>query len=410
MIKVLAYLEPVTFRNNPRFLEPHLSWIDLITRALRLGEGDQLVMMGSAALLRSAAQRLSTSEYTPISIEVDAVELLKKFQGDRWSYAQDLYAAPTSDAKQTALEDLTKSVLAEYKPDLVICTSENRYVRRSVDLICREACCVFIEKIPLPAWARTERLYFDPLGHQSNGLLATKATTIRAIQPEQNEAIAVKAFLDELDYRRWKDRTAVHEAAPNLKSTDGTESILIALQPDDWLSWEGALSTRERPLDLIERCCRQFKDFKIFVGLHPDDKHLSQSTIKELSLGYKHLTVLPDALGKGQGEALTAVADHVYTVSSAVGFTALLNRCSLISDANSYLKAFSASAADFTSGIRRRLGPMERVSLATFLHCRYGNRLDSMDGVEAFRAHCRRLPLGQSSNNLMLHTYTGVPE
>jgi len=324
MRKILFYLEPTIFRNNPLFLLPHFNWLSEIGINLSLGEGDEMLVMSSPSLCREAIdifeRKFSGAVFQTNPLHIDKV--IRAFQGNRKSYAQDLYQSVWSKRNNHYLSESIDSVFANFDPDLVIATSENRYLSFADRQNPRRVGTFFIEKAPLPSWARENRLYLDCQGHQSNSMLACDWQRIINGVYDEDEAIKARAFFQKLDEeiiqsRRLQiQRTLIDALDPS------RETILIALQPDEWLSWEGALAGALKPLDVLGQCCSNFPDFNIVPTFHKDITGLPSTVLSELKFTYPNLVDLPTEVLTNCTEALLPVVEHVYTVSSATGLSA----------------------------------------------------------------------------------------
>jgi hypothetical protein len=393
MTRVLAYLEPAVFRQHPLFLLPHVQWIRMLAAQLGLGAGDGLLLLSSAALCRAAqpilAAALPASDLRCSALPLPA--LLAAFDGSVPAYARDLYAPPQAPVRNQALASALQQALDQFQPDLVLATAENRYLAALARRGVAPGGVFFIEKAPLPAWYVPARLYFDNRGHQSNGTLAGCWPAILQANYEPQEIAAAQLLLLQMAARQQRPEGLALRHQVRQACNPGRETLLVALQPADWLSWEGALSEVIDPFGLLGRCCAAFPELNIVPTLHRDMAALRPDALGALQAIYPNLIDLPPACLVGATEDLLPLVDHVYAVSSAVGITALLEGKCLVSDADSYLRGAAIDSASFRQGRRPRLDASQRERLAAFLLGRFSKPIEGLRGLADYRRHAAGL-------------------
>lgn len=389
MRKILFYLEPAIFRNDPLFLLPHSNWLLEICTNLSLGESDEMLVMSSPSLCRKVIdileRKFSGAVFQTNPLHIDKV--VRAFRGNRKSYAQDLYQPVGNKENNHYLAESVNYVFENFDPDLVIATSENRYLSVADRQNPRRVGTFFIEKAPLPSWAREGRLYLDCQGHQSNSMIAGAWPRIINGVYDEDEAIKARTFFQRLDEEIIQSRRLQIQRTLLDALNPSRETILVALQPDEWLSWEGALAGALKPLDVLGQCCSNFPDFNIVPTFHKDITGLPSTVLSELQLTYSNIVALPTEVLTDCTEALLPVVDHVYTVSSATGLSALLYGKCLISDSFSYLTGGAITTEDFIAGQRSRLQQKQQANLAAFLLGRYCKNVAELHSFDEYRKH-----------------------
>lgn len=393
MTRVLAYIEPAVFRQNPLFLLPHVQWVRMLACALGLKSGDRLLLLSSSAVCRAAHPILSAA-LPDCSLEFENVPVsacLAAFNGSVSAYARDLYAPAKSPVRNEALVGVLEQVVDEFLPDLVLVTAENRYLAALARQRAVSNGIYFIEKAPLPSGIGFDRLYFDDRGHQSNGTLAECWQFILQARYENSEIAAAQTLLAQLSERQQRAdgvalRHLVHQACDPAR-----ETMIVALQPADWLSWEGALPDAIDPFGLLGRCCASFPDLNILPTFHRDMPALRSDALSNLKAIYPNLVDVSSERLVGCTEDLLPMADHVYTVSSAVGVTALLQGKCLVSDADSFLRSAAVDSTSFQSGRRGHLDVNQRECLAAFLLGRFSKPINGLRSLSDYRQHAAGL-------------------
>lgn len=380
-MKIAFYLEPVIFRGTPAFLTPHVHWFLAILDALAISRDDSVTLMTNRALADVFGQRFAGKFDAALDIvPLDPGLALDASGGSVRHYARDLYDRPDAPVKNAYLDRAIRDGLARAGADIVICSSENRYLLRHRSALSPQ---FFIEQSPLPSGMRGG-LYFDPFGHQAHSVLRQHWRDILTASYRRDELEKGAGVIEELERRKEAARSVSgpHRAAGF--ADPARDTVMVALQPDDWLSWEGALRTCDRPLDLLLRVARSLPGHTILPTFHKD----MQPTGAALR-GLRALS--PNIAGLGQEECtdssedLLPLLDNVYTVSSSVGITALLYGCTLVSDADSYLSSAAVTTEQFLAGHRPRLLHDERVRLAAFLKARYNRPISGMTSLGEYR-------------------------
>lgn len=393
MKKLLFYLEPAIFRNDPLFLAPHISWLEAIGKNLSLTDEDAIAIVSSAPLCELGRSKLAEGGFPKIKTKVICVgSALEEFGGCRQAYAQDLYSSPSLPIKNQYLQTRIKSIIRNFDPDLVIATAENRYISALSRNSPRRVGTFFIEKAPLPSWTLKGRFYLDPEGHQPNSLLATRWAGIIAEDYEEEDLAAAENFLAEIE--SFNNRTENITLQNKLKDHLGKnprETILVSLQPDEWLSWEGAIQSPLKPLDVLTNCCSAFPDYNILPTFHRNIVGLRDDLLKDMKSMFPNLIDLPTHMVTGNTERLIPAVDHVYSVSSATGITAVINSKNLISDARSFLHGAAVTSSDFLAGKRSKLTYDQKIRLVAWLLQKYSMPFSDLRTYEDYESHGKKL-------------------
>jgi hypothetical protein len=219
-MKILFFLEPAIFRNDPLFLLPHLGWHETICNTVR-GDIENILFISSPQLCANAKTKIDNPGLK-IPIEIWALDNQKNlscFNGDKRKYCQDLYAPPTVPIINEYLYSQLSEAITNFRPDIIFTSSENRYLSIISAEISPKPLLIFMEAAPLPQWARNSKVYMDFIGHQSNSLLATQWDDILIEPYAAMELRWAEDFLNQLDNQAARDtenfnsRDLIHKIA-----------------------------------------------------------------------------------------------------------------------------------------------------------------------------------------------------
>jgi hypothetical protein len=326
-------------------------------------------------------------------------QVLSCFNGDKRKYCQDLYSSPTAPVKNEYLYSQLSAAVEDFCPDIILTSSENRYLSIISTEISPQPLLIFMEAAPLPQWARKSRVYLDFFGHQSNSLLARRWGDILVELYTPMELKWAEDFLNQLDAKAMKDDENFNSCDLLQRIDTNRETIVVALQPDDWLSWEGAASDQSNPIEFLDQCCDVFNEYNIIPTFHRDTKGINEDVLFELKKRFPHVIDLPLSFVQSSTEYILPVVDHLITRSSSTGISALLYGKSLISDSRSYLSGAAISSEDFLQGKRNALTREQRLALAAFLLGRYCKELKDFKSLDDFKIHRQALQLKGNRND-----------
>lgn len=362
-MKLLFYIEPVVFRNNPDLLG---YWVD---QCAAIAAQSAHAMTTSIVLNGAMTGRHpdSFSQTFPLS----SFDLTVAFGFDRAQYAQDLVGG--SGFPNIALVASLEDIRDRLAPDVVISWSENRYLRH----VFKDSRVLFMELGPLPRSGLKLAAYLDPFGHQADSAIASLPAF------DGNNEIE-RRLLDRWD-GVWKakvtrdaDSSGATEWINSVRS--GFEVVLLALQPNDWITYEG-LRQRLDPVSLIAQTSRRYgTGFRVLPTWHPAGPPPSEEMLDFLGMECRNVIVPPPALRIATSEVFLPFVDAVATVSSNVAVAGAIE--------SKLLDIFNPGKfSSLASGRRHRRG-----DLLAFLICRFCRPLEEWTGSHgAFARHLDQL-------------------
>lgn len=350
--RLLVYLEPCIFRDDPTFLQGHLAcFVNPVLRALSLDA--QLEFLGFASNIFLTLHGLDSARDLPVAAQEVKVyplyngELLARFDHCLEDYAHDVFGAGDTPLANFGLMERLSAVIEDAQPDLVITTSQNRYLTH----LSREKgfSVLSTEFGPLPrlAFPNSRLLAFD--GHLSEGAFAFPARL-------RNVLASVPAIDDQLELRQFEARYleaiarhpqygAVRALVERLRS-QGTVSMLT-LQPEQWMTWEGALGKRRSLTSIIHHTLATLRTDKLIVTFHVDKRgHINPMSMREIWLSDPRLELLPDELSTGISELFLPFVDELVTVSSNIAMAAFLMGKPLRAIGNSFAQTLAQMSSN----------------------------------------------------------------
>jgi hypothetical protein len=310
MIKILFFVEPVIYRLNPNMLA---NWISIINDS---------VLCSSDLIEAHIATSEHLLQFTTTDLmngwSIPSFGLLEPFAFDRLLYMQDIYSG--NGQKNMALLERLSQIRASVDPDVVICWTENAYVRRIF-----EGCDIlFAEFGPVPRTGFVSTIHLDPCGHQI-GSVFDAFRDPRWQEPDDHPAIS-------LWYDHWKQQ--IRAAAQASELMDWIERLpanrvlkLAALQPTDWLTYEGS-GVSSDPLSVLASVASDADQYDLVIPQwHPAQDAPNQALLEILSREYPALAIPPEHLRVGYSECLLPIVDEVITISSNVALAGSLLGC-----------------------------------------------------------------------------------
>lgn len=236
----------------------------------------------------------------------------------------------------------------EFRPDIVVTTAQNRYLHQ----LCDNASIPLLssEYGPLPRVPYPLNRFLSLDGHLSDGPFHSVKTLRRALKPhagEERSGSHLAAFLE-----RYHAATSAHsqyDACRDFieRNTHGESVAMLALQPQDWLSWEGALTHAQGPAPIILRALDIMTADKLIVTHHPTPHdHVVGDQFTEIWLSNPALARLPASLISNTSEMFLPFVDEVITVSSNVAMSAFLLGKKIKSLGKSYVRTLEELSAD----------------------------------------------------------------
>jgi hypothetical protein len=207
-----------------------------------------------------------------------------------------------------------------FRPDMAVMTSQSLHIRKGLSALP----IVSIEQAPLPRLGHPQRTMLDPCGHQVGSILAAHAEQIRSLPLSPDQIAQASRLLRGL-------RSYASHAHPNAQAAqaalrqigDGKKIALLATQPVDWVTYEGAYQQIEME-NLVYCWADQLPEGWIGVPTYHVGQRLNPGVERELAQSHPKLRILPPDYSSGITEALLAAADGLITISSTSAMTAIL--------------------------------------------------------------------------------------
>jgi hypothetical protein len=361
--RVLYYVEPVVFRENPGFLFPWAAWISDIARSNSHSDSGYEFGVAANAHLLDRFRELARADFA-FTQALPQAGLVAPFGFDRRAYARDLFAPEAEDSKNAPLEEALRHTAEAFQPDLVISFTQNRYLRRAF------GCPVlFTEVAPLPRQGRPLSFFFDPCGHQTESMLnghldaillgARAAPSLERFQTAWSGSIEKPALLRGGPLGEALKRQAA-----------GRKVVLLCHQPDDWLTNEGTGNTLSLSEVLASWLASVPEGWCALPVYHPAQAVPAElERLIQRELGGRMLPAAEE-VRIGGAELVLPYVDAVATISSSVGVQAALWGKPVVARGTSFLSRLGSTRwqdLDRASG----LSAEERLALFAFLTHRY---------------------------------------
>ncbi len=175
-VRVLVYLEPCIFRADPTLLRCHFElFVNPVLRALSLDS--KLEFLGIASNFFLSLQGLSSARALPENPNIVKiyplynVDLLAQTNFCTEDYAWDVFRTDEWTFRNSNLLGRLGSILTNSRPDIVITTTQNRYLRylsrtMSIPLLS-------MELVPLPRLPYPLNRFVASDGHLSEGAFSS---------------------------------------------------------------------------------------------------------------------------------------------------------------------------------------------------------------------------------------------
>jgi Capsule polysaccharide biosynthesis protein len=315
-MRVLFFLEPVIFRDDPAFLTAHVLWVDCIKNAV-IGLGGNFALAANADVCEIWRNSLQDELMSTTCFALNSYSVLAAFGFRRSDYAKALYGSGVPS--NVLLEDLSR-IRKEFDPDLVVMTSQNAFARRAF----LGVPIYSVEQAPLPRLGHPFRTAFDPCGHQTGAILETHADRIKNLPLRPDDRTELWALMRNIEsYASTANALSLQaREAINVIKRDGPVALLVT-QPPDWVTYEGALQN----IELEGLLCSWVASLPIgWIGVptyHPGFR-LRPQIEQAIARSFPQIRFLPHELSQGLTESMLTCADGVITLSSTTAMTALL--------------------------------------------------------------------------------------
>jgi hypothetical protein len=366
-VNVTFYIEPVIFRENPFLLKPWIEWISRII-IQQNSIGINFSFVSNIFLCEDLKRNLNG---TPCSLKIiNQRDILRQFSYNRLQYAKDLFCESITEGKNHKLSEEIVDFLEFFSTDIVISFTQNIYIEEHS----KNIKSLFMELGPLPRSNGTLSFFFDSMGHQSNSILNNFARNIKSLPLTfENQRDVLEIWSNYIN-----DVRVSHEVSEKIRiwidDIRGDKRIVaFALQPPDWLTYEGAW--QPFPLDtLLMNWLEELPEDWLAIPLYHPAYELPEDVEASIKKDFPQVRFAPRSLSKGFGEFFLPYIDAVATISSSLGLQAALMGLRLVSYGNSNLRSLGAPSLSQLADIQA-FSQQEIASLLAFLSNKYCHKL-----------------------------------
>lgn len=363
--RILFYLEPVTYANSPLRLG---GWWSFFSAFAHRSSDYFISHVASSPFICELKSESFEKKH-----QLNQIELLKSSDFDRALYSLDLCQGFTYRNRQ--LINALNRIKHEFRPDIVISVTDNRYLKK----VFGQDKVMFMELGPLPRSGMKLSVYVDPYGHQIR-------STVDRFAKANWDHPSFAEFAD-IWQRKWVDPALEIGRSSGLtswlNSVRGNKKIMLAaLQPNDWITYEG-ISSAPDPVSVLRRlAARTGNEWAILPQWHSSDTAPSDDLMDELAYMQPNILYVPGAFRIAQSEPLLPLVDAIATISSNVAAAGVILGKEIKILGKSKFNKFSDCGSKITA----------RYDLLAFLSNRYCRTLDEFMNVDgAFADHVLRL-------------------
>ncbi|WP_161956143.1 MULTISPECIES: class I SAM-dependent methyltransferase [Cyanobium] len=359
-MKVLVHLEPMPFRGEATFVIGHFqALVEPIIRALvviskskpiSLGISSNILLcLSSLDMLRSLSR---DSVIYPNFFPVHSGHFLPDYKDSVAKYSRDLY-------KKDRPRDAEKwpryfnELFNVFRPDVVITTSDNRYLMRECKL--NYIPLLSSEFGPLPRSLYPQTRFLNVGGHLNTDILSS----VRRIRNQLHKLGSVAYDID-TNFSRFL--SAYHEqqkinpsweiATAYFSQFKNKTIALLSLQPAEWITWEGALGTSLNPSEVLQRALSRMESDILVVVFHADRRgDIPPQLFSEIWLSDSRLEKLPEQLAHNTSEMLLPFVDEFMSVSSNTALTAFFLDKKITAISSSWVTVLSRLQTKYVSDI-----------------------------------------------------------
>ncbi|WP_065372889.1 FkbM family methyltransferase [Ensifer adhaerens] len=338
-MKILFYVEPAVFRENPAFLSPHMNNVRCFINA-NCVEGAQFAIATSPALFAEYDHWLLHGGVRDAQrFEMSGAQALEAFGADRSAYARDLYdgGSPANKYLVERLEEIRR----DFDPDLIVSPTQSRYLKECFP----RARTAFYEVGPIPRRDGRPSLFFDFGGHDDGSVLSACIDRIQGLPI--GDTVAVELWNDfkskfeahpagtaRAEFRRWRHENFV-----------GKKVAIIAHSPPDGVSYDGSaphLPLEALTADILSKLPNDW------VAVPTYHRNLVPPARMEAALAseFGAFRTLPDNLKQFGSDPFISGADAVITVASKTALSAALLGKRTVSLGRSLISGMSAERVE----------------------------------------------------------------
>lgn len=330
-MRVLFYIEPVTFRLDPLFVKPWLSWIAQIMSP-SLSQGLDFGFASSAPLCSELARNLNN---TPCEFfTVSPRKLLEQFDFDRHEYARDLYGKVA--VINNGLRDCIIAIDGQFQADVVISFTQNRYLE---ELFAGRV--LFWELSPFPRVNHAMSLFMDPMGHQVNSLPNLYAKRILDIPLSEQQVVETCGIWHEKIVHTLHGHPLTSQVKDWLASIRSDKKVaLLALQPPDWPTYEAAWR-RSASDQMIMQCAEEIPPDWIIVPVFHPDQSLPEPLCAAIEGDFPNIRFPPRNISSGKAEFFLPHVNAVVSISSSLAVHGIFHGMKVVCLGQGQFSAFT---------------------------------------------------------------------
>lgn len=327
-MKVLIYIEPLTEREAPTWKRAWLEYAALMARAIEA----KVASLSLVAIVGDGIAVEAGSVLAGARVEVlKHSELVPRFGATALQVAIGWYRGGTPEAMK-AMGDLVKQRVRGFVPDVCITFSPAPFLRSAfpkAPLLHFELGMVSRPPFPLTG-------YLDPIGMFTQGFIGRHGALVAGFKPTRDE-LRLVALIRDKTVRQIADSNPLSSVARELGG-GFRRRVLLVLQFSNFYAYDAHATYPEQYDLLVQTLEAAPPDVGVFVTEHPQHPLLSGDTLTHLKAQFPNLLWSPAFRETpAASQYLMEHADCVVTVSSSVGWQALLWRKPLLVVGHSHL-------------------------------------------------------------------------
>ncbi|MFN7570363.1 MAG: glycoside hydrolase family 99-like domain-containing protein [Betaproteobacteria bacterium] len=373
-MRVLFYIEPLTEREAPTWKRGWLDHVAHMVLGIRSVRRDSrfCAVVGDGL----AAEARSVLAGSTVAVLRHA-ELVPRFGATAVAVATSWYRGASTESLK-AMAALVKERVGRFVPEACISLSPAPFLREAFPgAVVLHFELGMVSRPPFPMTG-----YLDPLGMFTEGFLRRNEARVRAFRPSSDEADLVRHV-----------RATV---LPQIALTTGLtgllrelaqgyrKKVLLALQFSNFYAYDAHATFAEQYDLLVQTLEAVPRDVGVFAVEHPLHPLFDEATFAHLRTQYPNLLWTPALRDvPAASQYVMEHVDAVVTVSSSVGWQALLWRKPLVVVGHSHLDivADSNTLADLPALIEPSDGPDERKErLLAWQLTRYSSPFEALFG------------------------------
>lgn len=387
-MNILFYIEPVIYQNDALFLSPHLNFVRCFIQA-NLSANVRYGLATSPWLIKDYNNWVANhGGSTDISFySLNPTQYLRPFNFETQRYSVDVHIK--NENNEFLKSDLI-GVKEKFNPDVVICSTENIYIRK----IFSSSIILHHDLSHIRRKDNVYNLFFDTCGHTKNSILNLRSRDIIGSSISEKTVNDVINSHDTAIFEGDDVLSQQRELAQwaDSESIDLQKTAIIALQHSKNIVVEGAINGKSCDSILMGVADKLPNGWLGIVTYHPADREISKVAPYIVST-FPNLVTLPDRLSEKRSDAIIPKVGAVISVNSKVGLLALLTGVKTISLGYS---AYSAYCSDDVSRLDEApiLSKQDRAKLIKFMSNKYyftfneiftqnGFMLEQISGMQA---------------------------